>query len=67
MSVITKAEGFGLELEAQDGHARACKLTTPHGIVTTPTFMPVATYGAVRGISGSELAEAGAQILLSNT
>ena len=67
MSVITKAEGFGLELEAQDGHARAGKLTTPHGIVTTPTFMPVATYGAVRGISGTELAEAGAQVLLSNT
>ena len=67
MSGITKAEGFGLELEAQDGHARAGRLTTPHGVVTTPTFMPVATYGAVRGISAAELAEAGAQVLLSNT
>jgi queuine tRNA-ribosyltransferase len=40
---------------------------TPHGEVDTPTFMPVATFGAVRGISAAELAEAGAQILLSNT
>ncbi|HKK52714.1 MAG TPA: tRNA guanosine(34) transglycosylase Tgt, partial [Myxococcota bacterium] len=40
---------------------------TPHGVVDTPAFMPVATYGAVRGISAAELAEAGAQILLSNT
>ena len=61
------AEGFSLEVIARDGQARAARLTTRHGIVETPTFMPVATFGAVRGISVDELATAGAQILLSNT
>ncbi|MFK7897386.1 MAG: tRNA guanosine(34) transglycosylase Tgt [Myxococcota bacterium] len=62
-----RAEGFELEVVAQDGLARASLFTTPHGVIETPTFMPVATFGAVRGISAAELAEAGAQILLSNT
>jgi queuine tRNA-ribosyltransferase len=61
------AEGFQLELESHDGDARSASLTTPHGVVRTPTFMSVATYGAVRGIAASELAEIGAQILLANT
>ncbi|MBJ18077.1 MAG: tRNA guanosine(34) transglycosylase Tgt [Deltaproteobacteria bacterium] len=61
------ATDFGIEILAQDGLARRGRLATPHGIVETPTFMPVATFGAVRGISAAELAEAGAQILLSNT
>mgnify|MGYP006185809255 CR=1 FL=1 len=59
--------GFGIKIGAQDGLARRGRLMTPHGEVDTPTFMPVATFGAVRGISAAELAEAGAQILLSNT
>ncbi len=67
MSPITRAEGFGLTVVATDGRARRCRLQTPNGLVETPTFMPVATYGAVRGISNRELADAGAQILLSNT
>ena len=61
------ADGFGLEVLARDGLARRGRLSTPHGVVDTPAFMPVATFGAVRGISAAELAEAGAQILLSNT
>lgn len=67
MSPITRATGFGLELLATDGAARRARISTPHGAIETPTFMPVATYGAVRGVSASELADAGAQILLSNT
>ncbi len=67
MSVITRAEGFGLEVLDREGAARRARLVTPHGVIETPTFMPVATYGAVRGVSFQELAEAGAQILLSNT
>lgn len=62
-----RAEGFGLEVLARDGLARRSRFTTPHGVIETPTFMPVATFGAVRGISAQELADAGAQILLSNT
>jgi queuine tRNA-ribosyltransferase len=62
-----KAEGFGIKILAQDGAARRARISTPHGEIETPTFMPVATFGAVRGISPYELAAAGAQILLSNT
>ncbi|HVN40700.1 MAG TPA: tRNA guanosine(34) transglycosylase Tgt [Myxococcota bacterium] len=50
-----------------DGAARAGRLSTPHGDVETPAFMPVATYGAVRGVTPEELARAGAQIVLANT
>jgi len=67
VSRILRAEGFGLEVLAREGAARRARLATPHGVIDTPTFMPVATYGAVRGVSFQELAEAGAQILLSNT
>lgn len=61
------AKGFSLEVLGRDGQARAARLTTLHGPVETPTFMPVATFGAVRGISVEDLQAAGAQILLSNT
>ena len=64
---VRRAEGFGIEVLAQDGLARHARISTPHGEIETPTFMPVATFGAVRGISNDELAAAGAQILLSNT
>jgi queuine tRNA-ribosyltransferase len=59
--------GYGFELGAQDAAARTATLRTPHGTVATPAFMPVATYGAVRGVSPAELREAGAQIALANT
>ena len=51
----------------RDGDARAGVLGTAHGEVKTPTFMPVATYGAVRGVAPDELAALGAQVLLANT
>ena len=47
--------------------ARAGVLTTGHGEVLTPAFMPVGTYGAVKTVTPDELKEAGTQILLSNT
>jgi queuine tRNA-ribosyltransferase len=59
--------GFAFELLARDGEARSGRLTTPHGVVETPAFMPVATYGAVRGLAPDELRAAGAQMLLANT
>jgi queuine tRNA-ribosyltransferase len=58
---------FSFALTASAGAARTGRLTTPHGVVETPAFMPVATYGAVRGVSPAELLEAGAQIVLANT
>lgn len=62
-----KARGFSFEIVARDGEARAGRLSTPHGVVETPAFMPVATFGAVRGVGPDDLAHLGAQILLSNT
>jgi queuine tRNA-ribosyltransferase len=55
------------DLLAEDGAARRGRLRTPHGAVETPAFMPVATYGAVRGLGPEDLAGVGAQILLANT
>ena len=43
------------------------RLTTPHGAVETPAFMPVATQGTVKSLSPSDLRAAGAQIVLANT
>jgi len=57
------------ELLAQDrlSKARRGRLTTAHGIIDTPAFMPVGTQGAVKGVSPRELRELNAQIVLGNT
>ena len=54
-------------LEAVDGKARAGSLHTRRGEIQTPVFMPVGTYGAVKGVSPEELRETGSQIILGNT
>ncbi|MCJ7754713.1 MAG: tRNA guanosine(34) transglycosylase Tgt [Thermoanaerobaculales bacterium] len=54
-------------IEATDGGARLGVLTTPHGEVVTPNFMPVGTRAAVRAVDSRDLLEAGTQILLANT
>lgn len=58
---------LSFELQAQDGDARTGRLLTPHGAVHTPAFMPVATYGAVRGLDAVDLEGLGAEITLANT
>ena len=58
---------FEYRLEATDGEARAGTLQLPHGPVLTPAFMPVGTYGTVRGLHPEEVEQAGAQIILGNT
>jgi queuine tRNA-ribosyltransferase len=55
------------ELLATDGAARTGRLTTPHGVVRTPAFMPVGTAGAMKGVHWREVREAGADIVLGNT
>ena len=54
---------------AQDAtsHARRGTLTLNHGVVQTPIFMPVGTYGTVKGVMPQSLHEMGAQIILGNT
>jgi queuine tRNA-ribosyltransferase len=62
---MTAANHF--ELLAHDGEARTGRLTTPHGVVRTPAFMPVGTAGAMKGMHWREVRDAGADIVLGNT
>ena len=55
------------KITATDGAARCGVLQTAHGAIDTPVFMPVGTYGAVKGMSPAELRGLGAQIVLGNT
>src|SRR5436190_15588349 len=55
------------ELIATDGTARTGRLTTPHGVVQTPAFMPVGTAGAMKGLHWREVRDAGTDIVLGNT
>jgi queuine tRNA-ribosyltransferase len=55
------------ELLATDGAARTGRLTTPHGVIRTPAFMPVGTAGAMKGVHWREVREAGSDIVLGNT
>ncbi|MGF1610711.1 MAG: tRNA guanosine(34) transglycosylase Tgt [Kiloniellales bacterium] len=62
-----RAPGFGFELLARDGAARCGRLTTAHGVVNTPAFMPVGTAATVKGLLPEQVAAAGSEILLGNT
>jgi queuine tRNA-ribosyltransferase len=55
------------ELLHTQGHARRGRLQLTHGVVETPVFMPVGTYGTVKGVMPRSLEEMGAQIILGNT
>jgi len=51
----------------RDGSARRGRLSTPHGVVDTPAFMPVGTAGAVKGVTSRQLRETASQMILANT
>jgi queuine tRNA-ribosyltransferase len=55
------------ELLTTDGAARTGRLTLAHGVVETPAFMPIGTYGTVKAMTPEELEGLGAQIVLGNT
>ena len=59
--------GMTFELLGTDGGARRGRLTFPRGVVETPIFMPVGTYGTVKAMTPEELVGMGAQIVLGNT
>jgi queuine tRNA-ribosyltransferase len=61
------AARFDFRVTHTDGRARAGVMTTAHGDVSTPAFMPVGTQGAVKGLMHIDVEAAGAEILLSNT
>ena len=52
---------------ADDGRARRGRLHFPRGTVETPAFMPVGTYGTVKGMTPDSVKEIGAEIILGNT
>lgn len=58
---------LNFELLTTDGNARRGRVTLNHGVVETPIFMPVGTYGSVKAMSPLELGEINAQIILGNT
>ena len=62
-----RSTGLSFELLATDGLARRGRMTLNHGVVDTPIFMPVGTYGTVKAMMPHELAEVGSQIVLGNT
>ena len=62
---MTSANHF--ELLGRDGAARTGRLTTPHGVLRTPAFMPVGTAGAMKGMHWREVRDAGTDIVLGNT
>ncbi|MGI4903109.1 MAG: tRNA guanosine(34) transglycosylase Tgt, partial [Janthinobacterium lividum] len=58
---------LNFELLAHDGRARRGRVTLNHGVLETPIFMPVGTYGTVKAMTPRDLDEVGAQIVLGNT
>lgn len=58
---------MSFELLATEGQARRGRLVFPRGVVETPAFMPVGTYGTVKGMLPRDLEAIGAQIILGNT
>src|SRR6478672_6233363 len=62
---MTLANHF--ELLGRDGKARTGRLTTPHGAVRTPAFIPIGTAGAMKGLHWREVRDAGSDIVLGNT
>ncbi len=62
---MTPANHF--QLLAIDGNARTGQLSTPHGVIRTPAFMPVGTAGAMKGMHWREVRDAGTDIVLGNT
>jgi len=63
----SREKTFSFKLLSKDGSARAGLLSTPHGAVETPVFMPVGTQATVKSLTPAQLEELNVQILLSNT
>ena len=61
------SDGFSYHLHKTDGMARRGTVTTPHGTIETPAFMPVGTAATVKGLLPEQVRQTGAEILLGNT
>ena len=60
-------EQFSFELKSTSGSARRGVVSTAHGDIQTPAFMPVGTYGTVKSMTPEEVSDLGADIILGNT
>lgn len=58
---------MNFQLLKTDGAARRGRITFPRGVIETPAFMPVGTYGSVKGVLPQQVRDLGAQIILGNT
>ncbi|MEO0256548.1 MAG: tRNA guanosine(34) transglycosylase Tgt, partial [candidate division WOR-3 bacterium] len=58
---------FGFAIRARKGRARAGAITTAHGLVPTPCFMPVATQATLKGITPAMLVQTGTWMIVANT
>ena len=65
-SVVVTAR-FEITARDRESKARCGRLTTNHGVIETPVFMPIGTQGSVKAVSPQELSELKAQIILGNT
>ncbi len=63
----TDPERLTFEILASDGTARAGRLTTGHGPIATPAFIPLATRGAVKALTAGDVADLGFELVLGNT
>ena len=61
------APSFSFRVTHTDGRARRGVMTTAHGVIETPAFMPVGTQGAVKAVTHRDLESLGAEIILGNT
>ena len=64
---MSAAPAVAFAVHSRQGQARLGRLSLPHGHIDTPAFMPVGTYGTVKGMTPEELEGLGAQIVLANT
>ena len=64
---MTKQFSFELETTLPGGAARVGRITTPHGVMETPVFMPVGTQASVKALGPDDLRTLGAQCVLANT
>ena len=65
--MATQCSSFEVLASDPGSEARTGRLQLPHGPVRTPAFMPVGTYGVVKGLAAPDLRDLGADIILSNT
>ena len=62
-----RAFSFHVQHRSTDSLARCSELSTPHGTVSLPTFMPVGTLGTVKGVTVDQVRASGAEVVLGNT